>query len=436
MKQKKLIGMRNLLLCSAAVMAAGLLAAGDANATNGYFSHAYSIKNKGMAGAGVAAPLDAMVPSINPAGLTEVGNRLDLGLTVFSPNREYSVSRNPIVGPPYFELMGGTVESDSNYFFIPSLGWSYQLSDRSAVGVAVYGNGGMNTDYPAMTFYDPSSSTTGVDLMQLFIAPTLATEFAYNHSFGFTPIIAAQFFEAKGVNSFAPFSSAPSKLSNNGHDASYGLGARVGYLGKLSDQFSLGLSYQSKIYMDEFDDYAGLFAEQGDFDIPANWTAGIAVKPIPEVTIALDVQRIYYSDVDSIANPLLMNLMTDGLGTDNGAGFGWEDMTVFKVGLQWARSEQWTYRFGYSYGDQPIPANEVLFNILAPGVIEQHATFGLTYTFANQSELDFSLMYAFSNDVTGINPLANNDPATGGSPQYITLTMDQWEVGVGYSWKF
>jgi len=436
MKQKKIIGMRNLLLCSAAVMAAGLLAAGDANATNGYFSHAYSIKNKGMAGAGVAAPLDAMVPSLNPAGLTEVGNRLDLGLTVFSPNREYSVSRNPIVGPPYFELMGGTVESDSNYFFIPSLGWSYQLSDRSAVGVAVYGNGGMNTDYPAMTFYDPSSSTTGVDLMQLFIAPTLATEFAYNHSFGFTPIIAAQFFEAKGVNSFAPFSSAPSKLSNNGHDASYGLGARVGYLGKLSDQFSLGLSYQSKIYMDEFDDYAGLFAEQGDFDIPANWTAGIAVKPIPEVTIALDVQRIYYSDVDSIANPLLMNLMTDGLGTDNGAGFGWEDMTVFKVGLQWARSEQWTYRFGYSYGDQPIPANEVLFNILAPGVIEQHATFGLTYTFANQSELDFSLMYAFSNDVTGINPLANNDPATGGSPQYITLTMDQWEVGVGYSWKF
>jgi long-subunit fatty acid transport protein len=61
-------------------------------------------------------------------------------------------------------------------------------------------------------------------------------------------------------------------------------------------------------------------------------------------------------------------------------------------------------------------------------VIEQHATFGLTYTFANQSELDFSLAYAFENDVTGTNPL---DPA-----QTITLTMNQWEVGVGYSWKF
>jgi long-chain fatty acid transport protein len=430
MKQKKRIGLRNLLLGSAAIMAAGLLVANDANATNGYFSHGYSIKNKGMAGAGVAAPLDSMVPATNPAGLTEVGNRFDLGLTVFSPRREYNVDRAGGL------LAQGTVESDSEYFFIPNLGYSYQLDNRTAFGIAVYGNGGMNTDYPTMTYYDPSSSSTGVDLMQLFIAPTLAIKLSYGHSFGVTPIIAAQFFEAKGVQSFENYSSARSKLSGNGHDSSYGFGMRVGYLGQLTEQISIGLSYQSKIYMDEFDDYAGLFAEQGGFDIPANWTAGIAVKPIPEVTVALDVQRIYYSNINSIANHFLPNLMTDLLGNDNGAGFGWDDMTVFKVGLQWARSDQWTYRFGYSYGDQPIDASEVLFNILAPGVIEQHATFGLTYTFANQSELDFSLMYAFSNDVTGLNPLTNNDPATGGNPQYINLTMDQWEVGLGYSWKF
>ena len=111
-------------------------------------------------------------------------------------------------------------------------------------------------------------------------------------------------------------------------------------------------------------------------------------------------------------------------------------MTIFKLGLQWARTESWTYRFGYSYGEQPIPNSEVLFNILAPGVVEHHATFGLTYTFDNKSELDFSFMYGFNNDVTGINPLANNDPANGGTPQYITLSMDQWEIGIGYSWVF
>ena len=433
MKLKKIIGLRNLLLGSAAVLAAGLLVANDANATNGYFSHAYSIKNKGMAGAGVAAPMDAMVPSLNPAGLTEVGNRLDLGLTFFNPNREYNVDRDvggPFSFPPALELAGGTFESDSDYFLIPSIGWSKQIDDRTAIGIAMYGNGGMNTDYQTMTFYDSSSTTTGVDLMQLFIAPTLATKITPTSSIGITPIIAAQFFEAKGVTSFGVASADPNNISNKGHDSSLGFGARLGYLGQITEQISVGLSYQSKIYMDEFDDYAGLFAEQGDFDIPANWTVGFAYKPTPAVTVAVDLQRIYYSNVKSIANPLLPNFGMALLGNDNGAGFGWDDMTVFKIGLQWARSDQWTYRFGYSYGDQPIDASEVLFNILAPGVIKQHATFGFTYTFANASELDFSLAYAFEEDVKGMNPFA----AYG--PQNITLTMNQWEVGLGYSWKF
>ena len=430
MKLKKFIGLRNLLLCSAAVMAAGLLAANDAHATNGYFSHAYSIKNKGMAGAGVAAPLDSMVPATNPAGLTEVGNRLDLGLVLFSPRREYNVSGTPSGFPNTLPLVPGTVESDSEYFVVPNLGWSKQLDDRSAVGIALYGNGGMNTDYPTATFYDPTSSSTGVDLMQLFIAPTVATKLTPTSSIGVTPIIAVQFFEAKGVQSFEGFSSNSAKLSGNGHDSSLGFGGRIGYLGEITQQLSIGLSYQTKMYMDEFDDYAGLFAEQGDFDIPANWTVGFAYKPSPAVTVAVDVQHIYYSNVRSINNPLLPNLVTSQLGNNDGAGFAWDDMTVFKLGLQWARSEQWTYRFGYSYGDQPIPSSDVLFNILAPGVPKQHATFGFTYTFANASELDFSLAYAFKEDVTGPNTL--EVPGT----QNITLTMDQWEVGLGYAWKF
>jgi len=441
--------MKKLFITAAALgLTIGFVA--TASATNGYFSHGYSIKNKGMAGAGVAAPMDAMVPSTNPAGLTEVGDRLDLGLSIFSPDREYTVEGwPPSGGEGTFPLMPGTVESDSNYFFIPNLAYSRQINENSAWGIAVYGNGGMNTDYDTPTFnVNPAlpsfqEKPTGVDLMQLFIAPTYAHKFAEKHSFGITPIIGVQFFEAKGLQAFgeAGFSSAPSKLTNNGHDSAYGFGARIGYLGKLTDQFNVGLSWQSKIYMGEFDDYAGLFAEQGDMDIPSNWTIGLAYMPTPAWTLAFDVQQIYYSDIKSINNPLLPNLNTAisgaQLGDNNGAGFGWEDMTIIKLGLQWARTEQWTYRFGYSYGEQPIPSsmtlgnfdNEVMFNIIAPGVIEQHATFGFTYTFANLSELDFSLMYAFENDVKGLNPL---DPTA----QTIELTMSQWELGIGYSWKF
>ena len=179
--------------------------------------------------------------------------------------------------------------------------------------------------------------------------------------------------------------------------------------------------------MSKFNSYKGLFAEQGDFDIPATTTVGLAYKVTPALTVALDWQKIYYSDVDAINNPLLPNIMISQLGNDNGAGFGWEDINVIKVGVQWESSKEWTWRAGYSYGEQPVPNSEVLFNILAPGVIKHHATVGLTKTMGN-NELKFALMHAFNEKVKGTNPL---DPA-----QQIELKMNQWEISAGYTWKF
>ena len=93
--------------------------------------------------------------------------------------------------------MPGKEDSDSEYFVIPSFGYNYMLTDHSAIGISVYGNGGMNTDYDTATFnyVNPGlpsyeKAPTGVDLMQLFIAPTYAHKFAGKHSFGITPIIA------------------------------------------------------------------------------------------------------------------------------------------------------------------------------------------------------------------------------------------------------
>ena len=401
--------------------------AGIASATNGYFTHGYSIKNKALAGAGVALPLDSLSTAMNPAGMVSVGTRIDVGLTVFNPNREYTVRGNP--SPlPAFGLTPGTVESDSEWFLIPAFGFNKMLDDRHSLGISIFGNGGMNTDYDTSTFY--GSSPTGVDLMQLFITPTYSVKLHPKHAVGISPILAYQSFEAQGLEKFGEFgfSSNPSKLTNKGHDSSFGYGVRIGYLGEVLTNLFLGASYQTKIFMDAFDDYKGLFAEDGDFDIPSNWIVGLAYKATPALTFVADVQTIYYSQVDSIANPLLNNLFSSKLGEDHGAGFGWDDMTVFKCGVQWQSSENWIWRGGFSYGEQPIPDKEVLFNILAPAVIEYHATLGVTKKIGNNHELDFTLMRAFPNDVKGTNPL---DPQ-----QTIKLKMDQWEFSVGYSYKF
>ncbi len=411
-------------------VAAGLVA-GAALATNGYLIHGIGTRAKAMAGAGVAFPQDALAPGTNPAGLAFVGKRYDAGVGIFNPNRKYTVTGAPSGFPGTFGLLPGTVESDATTFIVPNFGVSWELSGgTSTAGLAVYGQGGMNTEYPTSTFY--GTSPTGVDLSQMFIVPTWARKDASGrHAFGISPILAIQFFEAQGVQAFGPFSSDPTKLSNNGHDQSTGLGVRLGYLGKFTDRFSFGFSWQSEISMGEFSDYAGLFADQGGFDIPSNWTAGIAYKFGTSAVLALDYQEIIYTDVASVSNPFLPNLMQAPLGAAGAAGFGWQDMSVIKAGLQWGTAP-WTWRVGFSTGDQPIQPSEVLFNILAPGVMEEHFTIGFTRELGTSRAFSMSLMHAPSVSVTGVNPLEAPIPGQ----QTITLEMDQFDLEFGFSWGF
>ncbi|MCP4249007.1 MAG: hypothetical protein GY778_18340, partial [bacterium] len=321
---------------------------------------------------------------------------------LFSPRRQYTVTGFP-TGPPQFGLLPGTVQSDSEMFFVPNFGASWVLSGGSSVGLAMYGQGGMNTDYPTNTFF--GTTPTGVDLSQMFIVPTWAwKDSSGRHAFGISPILAIQFFEAQGVQAFGGFSSDPTKLSNNGHDQSIGSGARFGYLGRLTDNFSLGFSWQSEIAMDEFSDYAGLFADGGGFDIPSNWTVGIAYKVGANGVFALDYQEILYSDISSVGNPFLPNLFMAPLGANGGAGFGWQDMSVIKAGYQWGTAP-WTWRLGFSTGDQPIPPSEVMFNILAPGVMEEHITVGFTREVGTSKAFSMALMHAPSVTVSGANSL-------------------------------
>ena len=182
------------------------------------------------------------------------------------------------------------------------------------------------------------------------------------------------------------FSNASGNVTNNGYDSSTGIGVRLGYMGKFGDQVTVGASYSPKIKMGKFDRYAGLFADSGSFDIPENYTLGVAIKATPSVSLALDYQRINYGGVRSIANPstniggCMMGNPANCLGGSDGAGFGWSNVNVWKIGAQWQATPQWNLRAGFNRTDNPIEARDVTFNIIAPGVTTNHYTLGATYT--------------------------------------------------------
>lgn len=395
-------------------------------ATNGYFAHGYGTPYVAMAGAGVALPLNTIAPATNPAANSFLTG-YDLSVGLFNPNREYTVTGGPSGHPGTFGLQQGTVQSGNSLFYMPNIGANWRAGEKLTVGIAIYGNGGMNTTYDSPTFY---AGRTGVDLSQLFVAPTVTYRVARDHAFGISPILAYQRFQAEGLQNFAAFSNEPACLSNNGYAESLGYGARIGYLGNLTNWLSVGAAYQTRVTMGKLDDYCGLFAEDGGFDVPQNWTVGVAVKPLADLTVALDVQEIYYSQVKSIGNAMLPNLMTSALGTTNGAGFAWRDVTAYKVGLQYDAGAGWMVRGGYSYAKQPIPESEVLFNILAPGVVEHHVTAGVSKNVGTKTRAHLSVMHALSNSVSGANQLEVP------GQQRIELKMNEWMVDMGLSFGF
>ena len=430
-------------------------------ATNGYFTHGVSTAEKGIAGAGVAYSQDTLAAANNPAGMVWQGASFDVGATVFSPMREYTATGgapgcNPVTGQcPFtvgnpFTAGNQNIESDNEAFLIPHFGYNWVLDPDRTIGISVYGNGGMNTEYKGgeATFYPMGppggpltldgtfgDGTAGVDLSQLFVSTTYSAKAGANTSWGVSAIVAYQRFEAKGLGNFAGFSSDPDNLSNNDHDTATGIGVRLGLQTEVSPGFRIGAAYQPKIDMSEFDDYSGLFADDGDFDIPSNFTVGLTVDVGANGMLFLDYQQINYEDVDAVSNSiggLLDNCLDatfsptgDGcLGASDGAGFGWEDMQIVKLGYQWVSGKN-TWRVGYSTTDQPIPKEETLFNILAPGVIEEHFTFGFTRELDAKSSIDFAAMYAPSVSVKGKSAF---DPF-----QDIELEMDQYELSFSYS---
>lgn len=402
-------------------------AGANAQATDGYFAHGYGVKSQGMGGVGIALPQDAIAAASNPAGFGLVGDRVDFGVTWFRPIRESEISGN--AGPANNGTFKG---NDTKNFIIPEFGYNRVISPEVTLGISVYGNGGMNTDYnkpiPLLGTKKP-----GVDLAQLFIAPTATWKITPSNTLGVSLNLAYQRFEATGLQNFdnASYSKNPGKVTNNGHDSSYGAGVHVGWIGQLSDAVTLGVTYQSKTYMSKFDKYKGLFAEGGDFDVPATYGVGIAVKATPALTVAADVQRIEYSDVNSVGNPI-SNLTVNGnkLGTNKGGGFGWNDVTAVKLGTSYAWDENLTVRAGYNHSTQPIPEKETFFNILAPGVIQNHVTLGATYVLPNKSELSFAYLHAFEEKVRG----SGSIPASFGGGE-ANLKMYQDSLGVAYGWK-
>jgi long-chain fatty acid transport protein len=412
-------------------LALTLAASFPAFATDGYFEHGIGTQSKGMAGVSLAYPKDSLAIASNPASALAVGDRFDVDVDYFRPFRSASISGNAF-GPD--QSYSG---NDSERFVIPETAYVRRLGRDWAVGLAVYAQGGMNTAYDVNPYGRfGASGKAGIDLQQIFISPTIAYRFADDQAIGLSANIVDERFKAQGIAAFGGFSSAPGAVSDQGRDNSWGYGARLGWQGKIAPWLTGGAFWQSKAYEGGFAKYRGLFADQGGFDVPSAYGAGLALAALPGLDIALDYRRIDYSGVASVGNDFQALFAGKALGSQGGPGFGWRDTNTVKLGVNYALDAAWQIRAGYGYTTQPIPRNQTFLNILAPGTVQHQLTGGITWTLSSGQDISLYGLYALPDRVNGAGSIPSGFPPAGFGGGEANLRLSEIAFGAGFGWRF
>lgn len=407
-------------------------------ATNGIFLIGYGTKSRGMGGVAIATPQDSIGGAVNPASIGFVEDRVDVGADFFVPKARSRLGE----GDEHLSY-----DSSASRFVMPAMGGVYKFNRKISIGFSAVPAGGGGSRYNMNLYNNITGSnvndTLGVNLMIMQMNPTASYRINKQNRIGASLVLGVQTFRAFGLDYFSTFTEVfnttgqfPENMTNRGNDWAYGAGMRLGWMGRFfKERLSLGATYTSRVYMTKFDKYKELFAEEGDFDTPENFGAGVGFKITPKLMIGADIKRVLYSNVRSVGNASATTTgngfpespEANSLGAVDGLGFGWDDQTIYNVGVAYDYSPKWTYRAGWNYADSPIDEEngEILFNIIAPGVTRSHMTLGASYRPNEKMEWSFSFVHAFKYEQEG--PTLIGDTGK--------IQMYQNSVGVSFGFK-
>lgn len=372
-----------------------LLTAAGVYATEGINLIGVGPVQQGTAGAGVASAKDSTWLILNPAGLTDVGRRVDTSFQYFAPHRTINSSANSAAGE----------QSDSSAFFIPSISASLGCcrGEGGFLGIGIYGTSGMGVDYdqPRVPF---SSGDTYTELSIAKMTLAYAQSFDNGFSIGAGPVFVLSRFQTNMETKRLP----PSVPASGDWDTAVGAGFSIGVNQKINDRLKIGGSYMSEQFMTEFSEYKNLLS--GSLNLPQQLTVGLAYNVRTNLELAVDYRWIGWRHLDTL-----------------GDQFGWDDQHIVKVGLTWNATDRLTLRSGISHGNSPIGDEDVFANSLFPAVIKTHAACGASYAFDNFT-LHFAYIHAFEENMTD-----SNAPLAGGGTR---ISLYQNSLTLGASWHF
>jgi long-chain fatty acid transport protein len=400
--------------------------ASPALATNGMRMIGFGPVQNSMGGVGVGATLDASSIASNPAGLTDLGSRLDVGLGFFKPTVSYSATGTPTGAPPpnppsMIAADGATIDSDRGGSPIPAVAYVRPLGENLSAGLGVFAVSGMGVDYPANLYWSKSLTS----YMNARLAPGVAYKLNDMLSVGVTVNVMMAQMEYDVAGNLPVSQGGQVKHSTA---TSWGVGGTVGLEAKLTRIVTVGAAYETKSTFQDFSfDVAG-GKDELTFDQPQVATLGASVRPVEMLLLAADVQWINWSDTMGKSLPKYAQSQPTTMPFD----MSWKDQWVLKVGAQLTPMKGLDVRAGYDYGAMPLDKSRAFENLVFPAVAEHHFTLGAGYAVADRTTVAVTGMYSPEAKISGANP----GPPPGQMIDAYTTKMSQFQIDIGASYRF
>ncbi|MBV5341065.1 MAG: outer membrane protein transport protein [Deltaproteobacteria bacterium] len=367
MKQKN-IALTSLML----VLASSSLAL----ATNGDNTLGLTALEWARGGAIVASPVDIPSMMYNPAAAGEIKvdkGGFDMSLGLLNASRSINTAVK-------------STDSDSDNYLAMGVGAVARASSKMFFGITAGGVAGLGVDFAGGTLL-PASPTAVVSTKSLFkIAPTMAYVVNNKLTVGFSPQIGYQTMAMR-----TPAFTLP-------QTGVFGLGGSVGAIYHFTPALQAGLSYTSKMDMQEytFNGIAGVTEGKYkmDMDVPQSLAGGVSFRPMPKLLLEADVKWTEFSDVMDRVE------LTGPTGAVIPILFGWKDQVVYSLGAEYEALPGLTLRSGYNYGASPIGPEDVTSNYGSIAVVEHHLSLGITKQWNSAVSTSASYTHGFSNKVT------------------------------------
>ena len=395
--------------CTAAALGALVPAA---HATDGYFVQGFGAVNSALGGAGTGGNDQDLIGSIykNPANAVLFPDRTasfafgDIIPSVTTSSTVAAVGLNgsstsTVNGVPYLSLMTTWKGSDPSLTWfagaVSEAGLSFHSPETTSNPIFFPQAGAANNPFGGLFggFGDVRSS---LYVVRIPIGLAGATKDRWSWGLNIAPSI--------GRNLFTPAAFAAPGFGANLHpvyatvqnqDIRFGFGAQGGLRFQVDKDLSLGLSLSTPTWFQSYSwavtDPSGATRNVSvTFNRPLTGQVGFNYAIAETTHLLADVGYIAYGSTAGFDN--------SGFRADGSiAGLGWKDSYTFELGIQQQFTPGVTFRAGYNYCSDPIPAAMTFYNVGSPLHIAQHLSVGFSFNLAPNATLDVSFTHGFSN---------------------------------------